>query len=329
MTVWVVGLGWGHDACRPLLELQAGSWLQLPGWCWLAAGGIGRCTASPLQRTHAFLWSCRRAGAGAVCGAVFSCRGCLACRLSRQTIQAASEPAAVYLLHVQERLEAVRAAVAEQSGELASGLQRRQAVAEARALLELMQARPWPFLGSLFGLGVDRRGPGGAGAHAGTPSACHKCISALQPGKTHLSCFRLRLRPPGLAMPLDVANSGPPTLLLLLANVVVAFGQLAAGHCPRDVQSGQAAGRSAGGRRRRWAATWLAQLSPLLAGVGGAVRVCAVAGDSATLAVSAALNRHVVLHRVAAHDQWSWSHLLPSTHAAYQTRVHAPFHICS
>lgn len=34
----------------------------------------------------------------------------------------------------------MRAAIAEQSGELASGLQRRQAVAEARALLELMQA---------------------------------------------------------------------------------------------------------------------------------------------------------------------------------------------
>lgn len=50
---------------------------------------------------------------------------------------------------MQEKLEAVRAAVAEQAGELASGLQRRQAVAEARALLELMQARrafvelPW------------------------------------------------------------------------------------------------------------------------------------------------------------------------------------------
>ncbi|PRW51049.1 conserved oligomeric Golgi complex subunit 2 [Chlorella sorokiniana] len=43
------------------------------------------------------------------------------------------------LLELQEKLEAVRSAISEQAGELASGLQRRQAVAEARALLELMQ----------------------------------------------------------------------------------------------------------------------------------------------------------------------------------------------
>lgn len=45
-------------------------------------------------------------------------------------------------LFLQERLLATREGIAEQAAELAGGLQRRQAVAAARALLELMQARP-------------------------------------------------------------------------------------------------------------------------------------------------------------------------------------------
>lgn len=106
----------------------------------------------------------------------------------------------------------MRAAIAEQSGELASGLQRRQAVAEARALLELMQASRDTFYGD-----------SGSGL---------------------------------LNMLLITAHavSKVDKLPLWSRHLLSVFYCMAAGHSPCDVQSGQAAGRSAGGGRCRCAA---------------------------------------------------------------------------
>ncbi|KAL4443325.1 hypothetical protein ABPG75_011062 [Micractinium tetrahymenae] len=100
------------------------------------------------------------------------------------------------LLELQEKLEAVRSSVAGASAELQSGLARRQAVAAARALLELMQdtAHVMSKVDKLLGEVRASPAPGGSassgtnGASAGAKAGAAAGVAALSPEELEAHC---------------------------------------------------------------------------------------------------------------------------------------------